>query len=135
MGSTNKTSLGLNQWVASDKPVRQDFVTDNSIIDDSLSKLNRDLATLSREAVTARMRADKPANAMTGANNKVEFFIVSDSWGTTANNFPSNSAGVLMNMNLYDTHWIQTFFSLNNANIYIRRYQDTLGWTAWKMVA
>ncbi|GLC81348.1 hypothetical protein [Lacrimispora brassicae] len=40
MSSTNKTSLGLNMWEASDKPVRQDFVNDNVIIDEKISELN-----------------------------------------------------------------------------------------------
>jgi len=43
MSSTNKTSLGLNMWEASDKPVRQDFVNDNVIIDEKIAKLNSDL--------------------------------------------------------------------------------------------
>lgn len=45
MSSTNKTSLGLNMWEASDKPVRQDFVNDNVIIDEKITKLNSDLAS------------------------------------------------------------------------------------------
>lgn len=45
MSSTNKTSLGLNMWEASDKPVRQDFVNDNVIIDEKMTKLNSNLAT------------------------------------------------------------------------------------------
>ncbi|MGL6220228.1 MAG: hypothetical protein ACRC36_19445 [Lacrimispora sphenoides] len=44
MSSTNKTALGLNMWEASDKPVRQDFVNDNVIIDEKITKLNSDLA-------------------------------------------------------------------------------------------
>ena len=44
MSSTNKTSLGLNMWEASDKPVRQDFVNDNTIIDDKITQLNSNLA-------------------------------------------------------------------------------------------
>ncbi|SET98331.1 hypothetical protein SAMN05443270_2409 [Lacrimispora sphenoides] len=43
MSSTNKTSLGLNMWEASNKPVRQDFVNDNVIIDEKITKLNSDL--------------------------------------------------------------------------------------------
>lgn len=43
MSSTNKTSLGLNMWEASDKPVRQDFINDNTIIDKQITKLNSDL--------------------------------------------------------------------------------------------
>lgn len=42
MSSTNKTSLGLNMWEASDKPVRQDFVNDNAIIDEKITQLNSD---------------------------------------------------------------------------------------------
>lgn len=45
MSSTNKTSLGLNMWEASDKPVRQDFVNDNVIIDEKITKLNTDIAS------------------------------------------------------------------------------------------
>ena len=43
MSSTNKTSLGLNLWEASDKPVRQDFVNDNTIIDEKITKINSNL--------------------------------------------------------------------------------------------
>jgi hypothetical protein len=45
MSSTNKTSLGLNMWEASDKPVRQDFINDNVIIDEKVSKLEQDLSS------------------------------------------------------------------------------------------
>lgn len=44
MASTNKTSLGLNMWEASDKPVRQDFVNDNVIIDEKVSELEKDIS-------------------------------------------------------------------------------------------
>lgn len=44
MSSTNKTSLGLNMWEASDKPVRQDFVNDNVIVDEKISELNSNLS-------------------------------------------------------------------------------------------
>lgn len=43
MSSTNKTSLGLNMWEASDKPVRQDFVNDNTIIDEKITQLSSNL--------------------------------------------------------------------------------------------
>jgi hypothetical protein len=45
MSSTNKTSLGLNMWEASDKPVRQDFVNDNVIIDEKITKLKEDFVS------------------------------------------------------------------------------------------
>ncbi len=39
MPSTNKTpKLGLNSWVESDKPRREDFVQDNSILDTIISE-------------------------------------------------------------------------------------------------
>lgn len=44
MASTNKTSLGLNMWEAFDKPVRQDFVNDNVIIDEKVSELEKDIS-------------------------------------------------------------------------------------------
>lgn len=37
MGSTNKTSLGLNSWIGSDKPQREDFNSDNEIIDNAIT--------------------------------------------------------------------------------------------------
>lgn len=43
MSSTNKTSLGLNLWEASDKPVRQDFVNDNTIIDEKITNIKSSL--------------------------------------------------------------------------------------------
>lgn len=43
MSSTNKTSIGLNMWEASDKPVRQDFVNDNVIVDEKISGLKQDI--------------------------------------------------------------------------------------------
>ena len=38
MPAQKKTSLGLNQWIGSEYPKRIDFVEDNKIIDDELSK-------------------------------------------------------------------------------------------------
>ena len=52
MSSTNKTSLGLNKWEASDKPVRQDFVNDNVIIDTNLAKWNTELAAQKLTSLT-----------------------------------------------------------------------------------
>ncbi len=38
MASTNKTSLGFNQWIGSDKPKWADFNADNRLIDAELKK-------------------------------------------------------------------------------------------------
>lgn len=43
MASTNKTALGLNQWGAADKPVREDFNKDNEILDREIGKLKENL--------------------------------------------------------------------------------------------
>ena len=38
MASTNKTeTLGLNQWIGSDKPKMEDFNSDNRLIDTALA--------------------------------------------------------------------------------------------------
>ncbi|WP_394523894.1 hypothetical protein [Lacrimispora sp. JR3] len=52
MSSTNKTSLGLNIWEASDKPVRQDFVNDNVIIDEKISELNNNYNDIVNEKIS-----------------------------------------------------------------------------------
>ncbi|MEY8357226.1 hypothetical protein AALB39_28330 [Lachnospiraceae bacterium 54-53] len=63
MSSTNKTSLGLNMWEASDKPVRQDFVNDNVIIDDKISKLNSNLASTNSNLATTNSNLANKANS------------------------------------------------------------------------
>lgn len=55
MSSTNKTTrLGLNQWVASDKPKRTDFNNDNEIIEQTitahLDDLNMHVTSEERES-------------------------------------------------------------------------------------
>ena len=37
MPTNNKTSLGLNSWVGTDKPKRSDFVDDNTLLDSLLT--------------------------------------------------------------------------------------------------
>ncbi|MEG1369260.1 MAG: hypothetical protein RSC74_09220, partial [Hydrogenoanaerobacterium sp.] len=39
MSSSSKTSLGLNMWVGSDKPKREDFCRDNEITDKTVAAL------------------------------------------------------------------------------------------------
>ena len=69
MSSTNKTSLGLNMWEASDKPVRQDFVNDNIIINEKITKLNSDLNPVGTTKVDAGyINVTLAANEWTGVN-------------------------------------------------------------------
>ena len=37
MPTSHKTGLGLNAWVGSDCPMRQDFVDDNALLDELIS--------------------------------------------------------------------------------------------------
>jgi len=62
MASTNKTSLGLNMWEASDKPVRQDFINDNKIIDERIAKLNSDLKRIETSLVSVPLTLAAGAN-------------------------------------------------------------------------
>lgn len=45
MPSTNKTSLGLNQWVLSDQPVMNDFNSDNAIVNAAIAALQQPIGT------------------------------------------------------------------------------------------
>lgn len=65
MSSTNKTSLGLNQWVLSDQPVMNDFNSDNSILNAAIAALQKPIDTvrIADGAVTTPKIAD---GAVTG---------------------------------------------------------------------
>lgn len=41
MSSTNKTSLGFNQWILEDKPRMEDFNSDNALMDEKLVSANQ----------------------------------------------------------------------------------------------
>ena len=44
MSSSNKTELGLNLWLGGDKPKREDFCNDNSIIDKQITEHKNDVS-------------------------------------------------------------------------------------------
>ena len=97
MSSTNKTSLGLNMWEASDKPVRQDFVNDNVIINEKITKLNSDFNlkvnssnfNVSRDQFTKSI-PDNTATEICHYTSTADTLIVLSGWITT----PGNSTGV-----------------------------------------
>ena len=100
----------------------EDYVAYNSALTDFKSK-----------AVTSRQR-EGDAHSMVGNANQIEFFVIDASSGTTSNNFPINSAGVLMNMNLYDSHFIHVFFPILSQKVYIETQVNRGGWSAWREI-
>ncbi|GEM_PF-3099970 len=77
MSSTNKTSLGLNMWEASDKPVRQDFVNDNVIIDEKVSKLEQNFSNenviIDEKITKLNSNLNNKANASDFAKYNMEY--------------------------------------------------------------
>ena len=105
MASTNKTSLGLNMWEASDKPVRQDFINDNKIIDERIAKLNSDLVAY---------------------KNKLE---VSNNLGTVVFSYDGNNT-VFVDWNITTTNIMRIAFD----NFSIRQLWTTDGGTTWTTI-
>jgi len=95
MSSTNKTSLGLNMWEPSDKPVRQDFVNDNAIIDEKITNLNSNLAThkssgdhdgryYTESEINTKLAAITPTNIGAYSNIKVVYATSSSTYTLAA---------------------------------------------------
>ena len=63
MSSTNKTSLGFNQWILEDKPRMEDFNSDNALVDEKLVSANQRI-----EAVETSLgnKANLNSPALTG---------------------------------------------------------------------
>lgn len=100
MSSTNKTSLGLNMWEASDKPVRQDFVNDNVIIDDEVTKLKQDIGsnnTVINENINKlNSNLVMKANASDLNAKSIGNAIANTGWEITASNLTiNNTIGLL----------------------------------------
>lgn len=87
MSSTNKTSLGLNMWEASDKPVRQDFVNDNVIIDEKISELDSNLVLKANASDLANINSN-----LTGLSNGLTLTNISSSFTTNSTYVTSFSA-------------------------------------------
>jgi len=69
-GSTHKTSLGLNQWVSSDKPTMSDFNEDNRIVDREITghagNRNNPHNTTAAQVGAAPASHAHPASQVTG---------------------------------------------------------------------
>ena len=73
MPAQKKTSLGLNQWIGSEYPKRIDFVEDNKIIDDELTKRVKytDVATETKEGIARIHSLDTVENQSNKLQNMV----------------------------------------------------------------
>jgi len=121
MSSTNKTSLGLNMWEASDKPVRQDFVNDNVIINEKITKLNSDLSN----TLMLRGYASGDANNYT----QTGIYQIISSEGSTMLNIGFKGPCVFL---VYATsNYVaqeQIYFEGS-----LKRFRNNAGeWSAWK---
>ncbi len=57
MPSTHKTAfLRLNRWLGLDKPKKDDFVSDNQIIDENMQSLSQSLSALTQRCVPSRQQ-------------------------------------------------------------------------------
>lgn len=75
------------------------------------------------------------ADRMMPGLSMVNFFIISDSTGTTGNNFPVAGAGLLISANLYDIHYLQIFCPLSAKGIYLRGYRQNESWSQWTAIS
>ena len=89
MPAQKKTSLGLNQWIGSEYPKRIDFVEDNKIIDDELSKRVEytDIATEAKKGIARIHSLDTVENQSNELQNMI------------ANNLQSQVSGFIKNLN------------------------------------
>jgi hypothetical protein len=119
MSSTNKTSLGLNMWEASDKPVRQDFVYDNVIIDEKITKLNSDLTMLNSKLILnqdCKYLASKQIAALNTGGNTWMHIRLAD-LGITGKKLPDYCAPIAC----LSWYGIGSDFRI----LYCHRYDDT----------
>lgn len=89
MPAQKKTSLGLNQWIGSEYPKRIDFVEDNKIIDDELTKRVKytDAATETEKGIVRIHSLDTVGNQSNELQNMI------------ANNLQSQVSGFIKNLN------------------------------------
>ena len=93
MPAQKKTSLGLNQWIGSEYPKRIDFVEDNKIINDELTKRVEytDTATEEKEGIARIHSIDTVENQSNELQNIIE------------NNLQSQVSDFIKNLNHFST--------------------------------
>ena len=86
MASTNKTALGLNQWVSTDRPKWADFNQDNLIIEEQLQKralLDED-GHVQQAAANSLALGGKAYSELFDASGKAKTSLNSENLGGTA---------------------------------------------------
>ena len=134
MASTNKSSLGLNMWEASDKPERADFVADNRIIDEKIAKLNSDLATATGNIGSISPLIIKNSlNTMDGTvDNKRFTYGVYES--TTSSGKPTNSGGMIFSVYNSATSGVQIAVTVEGSVFTRKRNSEGSTWAAWTQI-
>lgn len=102
------------------------------------SELKKQVDALN-SALALKVEVSQPQNGnadrMMPGLSMVNFFIISDSTGTTGNNFPVAGAGLLISANLYDIHYLQIFCPLSAKGIYLRGYRQNESWSQWTAIS
>ncbi|MGL5437833.1 MAG: hypothetical protein ACRDBO_21030 [Lachnospiraceae bacterium] len=156
MASTNKTSLGLNMWEASDKPVRTDFNNDNSIIDGQIAKLNSDKAEVShthddRYYTEAEVDTKLAAKSDTSHTHAGQYYTkvasgVADCleqttspgsyiYGSGATNKPGadQSGGVILTIGYLEMYTLR-FAITTSSELYVSIYRPGVTYGSWKQI-
>ena len=133
MPAQKKTSLGLNQWIGSEYPKRIDFVEDNKIIDDELSKRVKytDAATdttagiVTLNTISDKIKLEAPKPDLTPyipfskgyRNNSNSDFVLratlADTWTPSALHMYSSDGSYA---GTYHTNGVRAYYKVPNRN-------------------
>ncbi|MEG2124342.1 MAG: hypothetical protein RRY14_00660, partial [Hydrogenoanaerobacterium sp.] len=149
MSSSSKTSLGLNMWVGSDKPKREDFCRDNEITDKTITALQNTKAdktavdaSLSNKVSRAGNSVPLGTNVLTLAPGRYSVEGATTPTQVAEMNLPSQAWHYEIDM-LSATNKIGVAENYkvilaypNGTNAIFTRRMDYMGyWTGWEQLA
>lgn len=145
-GSNGTASLRKKKWSTLLAKIKSKLLANNltttaegyaldarqgKLLKDQLDQQNTKINLINVESIERQGNA----NSMVSQSNSTAFYKINASSGTTANNFPVNSAGCLMVMNLYGIHVIQAYFAIGGS-LYVRSIANApevgSSWTEWR---
>ena len=145
-GSNGTASLRKKKWSTLLAKIKSKLLANNltttaegyaldarqgKLLKDQLDQQNTKINLINVESIERQGNA----NSMVSQSNSTAFYKINASSGTTANNFPVNSAGCLMVMNLYGIHVIQAYFAIGGS-LYVRSVANASevgsSWTEWR---